>query len=392
MGIARGEEYAFVSSFCFVFPDATGPVPDGHIHSQTIVSSPGHKFLVVNQSDLQEGRSCEELVRRAKVIEPLTERSLEVIAYDLTLNVEPSMSRQQISTIIARCGEQVSAEYIVELTSPGGLFERHFACSDRGLLSGYLWCTLVVCVTSSFFYSACRMLHHRQAHNDISAIFFTSGAFYGARVLLFTVHLFVYARNGMGLGMLLFVSQFLDFLSTSMLMCVIMALVHGVYILRPCVPVGSVERQMLLRIFGAFTGTYLLFTLVSGFRVDDELLPLGVPGAVSWPYIGVRVYSAIFCFRTGMRQAAEAAKVSSEKSQLLGRFSIVALVWLLSIPMVMFLSNGDTWPHSELYVEHLNFGVYGILLHEFWPSRFGFLFSCVRPSDRANPYTEFSLG
>lgn len=172
MGIARGEEYAFVSSFCFVFPDATGPVPDGHIHSQTIVSSPGHKFLVVNQSDLQEGRSCEELVRRAKVIEPLTERSLEVIAYDLTLNVEPSMSRQQISTIIARCGEQVSAEYIVELTSPGGLFERHFACSDRGLLSGYLWCTLVVCVTSSFFYSACRMLHHRQAHNDISAIFF----------------------------------------------------------------------------------------------------------------------------------------------------------------------------------------------------------------------------
>ena len=36
----------------------------------------------------------------------------------------------------------------------------------------------------------------------------------------------------LGLGMLLFVAQFLDFLSTTMAMLVLVALVHGVYVVR----------------------------------------------------------------------------------------------------------------------------------------------------------------
>eukprot|EP00435_Cladocopium_sp_Y103_P045544 s1262_g13.t1 len=61
--------------------------PNGHIHSQTIVSADGHKFLVVNYSDITQGMSCDQLVKRAKVIEPLVEKTREVVAYDLTLNV-----------------------------------------------------------------------------------------------------------------------------------------------------------------------------------------------------------------------------------------------------------------------------------------------------------------
>eukprot|EP00439_Symbiodinium_sp_Y106_P033559 s1680_g4.t1 len=147
MGIADGEDYQLVSTFCFRFPPATpgrcyhdlagdgavgimankpsasvataplpppvtvsasgdgdddpryGPsqgqiVPNGHIHSQTIVSADGHKFLVVNHSDVLQGLSCDQLVKRAKVIEPLVEKTKEVVAYDLTLNVIGSAPHQ----------------------------------------------------------------------------------------------------------------------------------------------------------------------------------------------------------------------------------------------------------------------------------------------------------
>ena len=42
----------------------------------------------------------------------------------------------------------------------------------------------------------------------------------------------VFGSVCLGLGMLLFVAQFLDFLSTTMAMLVLVALVHGVYVVR----------------------------------------------------------------------------------------------------------------------------------------------------------------
>eukprot|EP00434_Breviolum_minutum_P006262 symbB.v1.2.005526.t1/scaffold323.1/size229223/3 len=112
MGIADGDDFQLVSTFCFKFPSASpGQVaPSGHIHSQTIVAADGHKFLVVNYSDVTQGLSCEQLVKRAKVIEPLVEKTREVVAYDLTLNVEPSMDGQHIAAVIARCGQKINAE------------------------------------------------------------------------------------------------------------------------------------------------------------------------------------------------------------------------------------------------------------------------------------------
>merc|ERR1719414_1051737 len=125
MGIASGQDYQLITTFCFTIPQPSSgeTVPNGHIHSQTIVASNGHQFLVLNQTELSQGLSCQDLVKRAKVIEPLRERTKEVIAYDLTLNVEPSMDRQHIAAVIARCGDVVNAEYIVELTNPGGYLE-----------------------------------------------------------------------------------------------------------------------------------------------------------------------------------------------------------------------------------------------------------------------------
>jgi len=393
MGIANGQDYQLVTTFCFTFPQPAAPglaVPNGHIHSQTIVSSNGHKFLVLNYTELGKGLSCDEMVKRAKVIEPLSERTKEVIAYDLTLNVEPSMNQQHIAAVIARCGDTVNAEYIVEFTNPGGFWEQHFACSDQGLLQSYLWFSMAASVMAPLLFSAQRVIHRRQAHNDISAIFFTGAAFFVARIWLFTVHLLVYSRNGMGLGMLLFVAQFLDFLSTTMAMLVLMALVHGVYVTRPCVPPGSEERKVLMQVVGVFTATYLLSTLVCGFKVDSLLSPFGVlQGAGSWPYLLSRACTGIFCFNRGVKLAAE-DDVQQKKPYIL-RFSLVAVAWLLFMPVAILFTGEDAWNHTAVAMDVANFVMFGIVLHDFWPSRFGALFSCMKPTARMHPYSEFGL-
>jgi len=392
MGIASGEDYQLVSTFCFTFPE---PVPgeqiqNGHIHSQTIVASNGHKFLVLNQTELQLGLSCEDLVRRAKVIEPLSERTKEVIAYDLTLNVEPSMNRQHIAAVIARCGQTVNAEYIVEFTNPGGHLDQHFACSDLGLIQSYLWLSLAALVFAPILAIAMRALHRRQAHNDVSAIFFAGAAFFGTRMWLFTIHLVVYSRNGMGLGMLLFLAQFLDFLCNTMATVVLLALVHGVYITRPCIPPGSEERKVLLQVTGGFMATYLVSTLACGFRVDGLLSPFGVvQGPASWPYLIARACTGVFCFNKGLKLAAE-AEAQAKKHHVL-KFSMLALAWLMIMPAMMALSGEDSWHRGAVIVDMANFSLFGTLLYEFWPSRFGTLFSCTKPTERLHPYSEFGL-
>lgn len=397
MGIANGEDYRLVSTFCFTFPDPSAqspgePAANGHIHSQTIVSSAGHKFLVVNRTEVERGVSCDELVRGAKVIEPLTERSKEVIAYDLTLNVEASMNRQAVAAVIARCGQPVSAEYIVEFTNPGGFFETQFACSDQGLFSSYLWLGVIICCMAPPMCFAFRVLQRRQAHNDVSAIFFASAAFFGTRVLFFLVHLMVYARNGMGLGMLLFLAQFLDFISTVLLAVVLVALVHGVYVTRPSVPPGSEERDALIRVMGGFTVSFLISTLACGFRLDADLTPFGLERALpSSPYLLARLATGTFCFRKGMELAGNGSgdALQAEKKHLVSKFSLLALIWMATLPVLMVLSTEDSWRHDMLWMEIVNLASYGTLLYFFWPSRFGSTFSCIKPTERAHPYAEF---
>jgi hypothetical protein len=392
MGIASGSDYQLVSTFCFTFPDNEQgeKQPNGHIHSQTIVSSNGHKFLVLNHTDLRQGLSCDELVRRAKVIEPLSERSKDVIAYDLTLNVEPSMNRQHIAAVIAKCGEQIDAEYIVEFTNPGSYLDQHFACSEQGLLQSYIWFSVLAMALAPMFGSSMKVLHRRQAHNDISAIFFTGAAFFGARIWLFTLHLLAYSRNGMGLGMLLFVAQFLDFLCTTMATLVLMALVHGVYVTRPCVPIGSEERVALLQVTGGFAATFLFSTLACGFKVDGLLSPFGVlQSFASWPYVLARACTGVFCFNRGLALANEAG--SDAKKPYIIRFSIIALAWLLLLPVVSLFSGEDSWHRDALILDIGNFCMFSAVLYDFWPSRFGSLFSCNKPTERMHPYSEFGL-
>jgi len=391
MGIADGSDYQVVSTFCFNFPRAApGQIaPNGHIHSQTIVSADGHKFLVVNYTDIQRGLPCDELVKGAKVIEPLVEKTKEVVAYDLTLNVEPSMEGQHIAAVISRCGQKINAEYIVEFNNPDGYFDKQFACAEQGLLQSYLWLSLLTVVLAPTFISAMRTLQRRQAHNDLSAMFFTAAAFFGVRLWLFTVHLLVYSRNGMGLGMLLFVAQFLDFLSTTMAMVVLVALVHGVYVTKPCVPVGSSERVALIRVTGSFGATFLISTLFCGFKVDGPISPFGVlRGTAAMPYLLSRAMAGVFCINQGMSLAQEAE--AAQKKPYILRFALVAGAWLLIMPVIMLFSGEDSWHREAVIMDIASAGMFCVLLWDFWPTRFGALFSCIKPTERMHPYAEFS--
>lgn len=392
MGIAKGQDYELVTTFCFTFPKGTPSeaVPTGHIHSQSIVSTNGHKFLVLNYTDVQRGLSCEDLMKRAKVTEPLNERTAEVIAYDLTLNVEPSMAGQQVAAVIARCGEAINAEYIVEFTNPGGFLERHFACSEQGLLQGYLWLSVAVACIAPLFVSAQRVLHRRQVHNNLSAMFFTSSAFFSTRIWLFTVHLLVYSSNGMGLGMLHFVAQFLDFLSTTMAVLVLMALAHGVYVTRPCIPPGSDERKVLMQVIGGFTTTYLWSTLVSGFKVDAVLTPFGMlHETASLPYIVTRCCAGIYCCNKGFAHAA--GQEVQQKKHFVVRFGFIAVSWLLIQPALMIICGEGSWNSSAVIMDMASLCMFATVLYEFWPTRFGTLFSCIKATERMHPYSEFGL-
>eukprot|EP00931_Biecheleriopsis_adriatica_P090733 TRINITY_DN64667_c0_g1_i1.p1 TRINITY_DN64667_c0_g1~~TRINITY_DN64667_c0_g1_i1.p1 ORF type:complete len:437 (-),score=90.40 TRINITY_DN64667_c0_g1_i1:96-1358(-) len=391
MGIADSEDFQLVSTFCFKFPSAAPGqrAPNGHIHSQTIVSADGHKFLVVNYTDLTQGLTCDQLIKKAKVIEPLVEKTKEVVAYDLTLNVEPSMDGQHIAAVIARCGQQINAEYIVEFTNPEGSFDQQFACAEQGLLQSYFLLSLITVILGPTFFSALRTLHRRQAHNDLSAMFFTASAFFGVRVWLFTVHLVVYSRNGMGLSMLLFVAQFLDFLSTTMAMVVLVALVHGIYLTKPCVPVGSTERLAIMRVTGCFTATFLLSTLFCGFKVDGPISPFGVlRGAPAMPYLLSRTMAGFFCLSQGMKLAQEAE--AAQKKPYILRFTWVAAGWLLIMPFIMMFSGEDSWHREAIIMDLASVAMFSILLWDFWPTRFGALFSCIKPTERMHPYAEFS--
>jgi hypothetical protein len=256
-----------------------------------------------------------------------------------------------------------------------------------------MWFALLAGGLSPAFYFAFRVLQHRQAHNDVSAIFFTAAAFFGARVLLFFVHLLVYARNGMGLGMLLFVAQFLDFLSTTMVAVVLVALVHGVYITRPSVPPGSEERQQLLTVVGAFAAACLISALGCGFQLGGDLTPFGVfRGAASWPYILARGVLAAFLANRGMALARGSDPSTQDKKDVTLRFTFMASAWLGVLPAVMiFFSGEDSWRRGEWWIEASNFCLFGALLYHIWPSRFGTLFSCVKPTERRHPYAEFGI-
>jgi hypothetical protein len=167
-------------------------------------------------------------------------------------------------------------------------------------LQNYIWLALLVLASGVPFYFAFRVLHRRQAHNDVSAIFFASAGFWGTRVIFFLIHLGVYAKNGMGLGMLLFLAQFLDFISTTLVTVVLVALVHGVYIIRPSVLPGTGERDVLIQVIGGFTIAYLISTLACGFRLDADLTPFGLlRGWPSGPYILARCGAGVFCFKKG---------------------------------------------------------------------------------------------
>jgi len=375
-----------LSTFCFTFDQTS----NGRIHSQTIVSTPGHKFLVVNATDLVPGASCDSLVKVAKVVEPLVERSTEVIAYDLTLNVEPSLNGQQVAAVIARCGQEISAEYIIEFDNPGSWWVKHFSCGDLGLLQKWLSLSLLVVGLLPIGLYSWKTLERRQVHNDLTALFFMAAFFLALHCLAFTVHIVVYAKNGTGLAMIAFVAQFLDLLANCMLFIVMLMMAHGVYITRSEIPQDSDEMSRFLMLTGVFSLSHLVSGLQAGFSVEGTLWPLGVAsGYAGSTHALVRAAASVFLY-TKAQQIARQEKSASKKTFVFVA-GCVGTLWLLSVPLCMAMGGGPHAADQAFTMEVARLMAVVFVLFCTWPSRLGRLFDSAKPNDRFHPYAEFGL-
>lgn len=130
MGIAVGTGYQLLSTFCFA-PQAPGDAGRGHAQR----AHPRADDLLggwspASRREPEPHLLCDGVVCRAKVIELVSERTSDVVAYRLTLDVLPSMSGQPVAAVIVLCG--LSAECISEFTKPGGYDLRRdlTACSS----------------------------------------------------------------------------------------------------------------------------------------------------------------------------------------------------------------------------------------------------------------------
>merc|ERR1712083_1049459 len=102
------------------------------------------------------------------------------------------------------------------------------------------------------------------------------------------------------------------------------ALVHGVYVTRPCIPNGSEERKLLLQVTGCFTATYLFSTMMCGFKVDGLLSPFGLlRGFASFPYLLSRGCLGVFCFNRGLKLSQEEEAQRSDKKHYMLRHSFI---------------------------------------------------------------------
>lgn len=190
--------------------------------------------------------------------------------------------------------------------------------------------------------------------------------------------------------MLLFIAQFLDFASTVMTTVVLLALVHGVSVTRPQVPPDSDERPALLRAVGIFATTCMISTLSCGFQLDDKLAPFRLTlGPASYPYIFARGLLAVFCFQKGTKMAV--SPEGANKKQSLVRWSLLSLIWLGFLPVCIIFSGAESSKLAVFTLETANLSIVCLLLYFFWPSRFGTLFSCTRPTDKLHPFSEFGL-
>jgi len=384
VGIATGQDYAYIDSFTFTFEQ---PSSLGHIHAQTIVSTPQNQLLVIPK-DVLDGLAkpwrCEDLVANAKVKEFLTEAKKDVVAYDLVLNVERSVAGR-IHVFIARCGQPISVDYILEFYNDGGIFIKQFDVKAQGTFQQYIFFALIALIAFPIGIKQYRLLIQRQSMNDLAAICYIASLFFGLRMLFFTIHCAIYASNGSGMSVILFMCEFLDMITVNCWMVCGLAIVHGVYVARPEIPPSS-ERQQFLFLVAAFVMLFLLSMMWTSFFLN-ELEGFGLSQAWgSMPYFIIRIYTAIVAL---MRGPVSAKEENTEKKLFLTRFASYYAFWLASTPVIVYTT--DNWMTASFRMEMVNFGMVLLYFHCFSPERFGWLFTHSKANAKQHPYSEFGL-
>ncbi|PFH38471.1 hypothetical protein BESB_008130 [Besnoitia besnoiti] len=245
IGLARGGKYEPVADFCFTIPEGT----KGRIVAQTIIDAPGHELVILNRTESEVLRAlraetvdapdreqaiCKKLIDAARVREPLIGgvpmefRNNNPSLYEMDLSVDPNIDRQHVVAWITRCknNSPVDAMYHLQFMNPGSFWQRHFSCEDQGLLPLYLLALLFCAVSGLAWFASWRAVE-RSAASPFSSLVAGSLSAVGLlslSVLLYTLHLALYASDGIGLSVLKFLSQFFE----TCMRCLVFVLIASV--------------------------------------------------------------------------------------------------------------------------------------------------------------------
>ncbi|RQX75655.1 rhodopsin-like GPCR transmembrane domain protein [Toxoplasma gondii CAST] len=362
LGLARGGTYEPVADFCFSIPEGQ----KGRIMAQTMVSATGHELVILNKTesevlaglrrDIESGAGetpvCHKLINSARVREPLVGgvpmefRDSTPSLYAMDLAVDSNVNEQHITVWITRCRNNapVDAMYHLQFTNPGGFWERHFSCEDRGLLPLYLM-ALVVCALSSLAsLSSWRALKRSSSSPvpSLSAGSLCAVILFSLSVLLNTIHLLVYASDGGGIGVLKFLSQFFD----ACMRCLLFVLIASVATRSSSGGPAIAEQYHTLAVMAA--AIYVLCQLVYNVAESQAYTHLSAYFCLRtvWgvPFMLGNAIAAGFVLLVCVNNALFAGDAANRRFQT--NFATGCLVYFI-VPLVLVLgTNGSSLTDS----------------------------------------------
>lgn len=252
-GISDKFQVATIGEFCYTIPH--GKV--GLLNSRNVVHTGEQSFLLLRQEDWEALYAGEDgdLSRIGSKIcegdnaflkEPLlpTKGEGHLSTFDVSMALPATFDRTMVYAVLANCDAPTNVEYGLTFINPGSIFKRHFSCQDLGLLQLYMVLSFIMSILA---FNSFRKQRHFCKTMPIRNALHLAGAFQLLNVFFVTLHLFAYARDGLGLSALRYLGAL-------------------------CAVAGAIFLSLVL---GLLAGTHTLFQLTTaGADGDGEQMPL----------------------------------------------------------------------------------------------------------------------
>ncbi|KAF4723662.1 hypothetical protein FOZ62_001926 [Perkinsus olseni] len=357
-----------IGSFCYSWPSTANTVARGLLDARNVVRGAGTKFLLLNDTVAakMDTSSCEQLVKNARVVEPLEpQRAIRVVTsasnvaghpgdlgyvFELKLSVDHRLHNKKSTALLVNCeGRGIDSEYIVEFKQPEGHvsvwsphahhdYGSHLSCEFvywlEHLMSLALLAALLMALPLLRMYK--QVVSREQ---DMSATFVLFTICWQLHIVLFWIHVKVYSNDGMGSPIVAFTSHMLAAVCDCGLCCVLLLMVCS----------NHPGPDLSVRILGVMAAD-LICLLREGESDSDRFL------LVPWPMIkenDMRLSLLLIVSRLLIAQRVIQSLVTSSSMDDLksasdrGVVGMVLLIWLGITPFCDWYAT-YAFPSGEL--------------------------------------------